>query len=119
MCTGLNLVTKDGKHIFGRSLDVTCSYGESVNIVPRNFEWLNVVDNKTYKTKYACIAMSIVVDNHPFLFDGVNEKGLAGGGLNFLSFAKFSDERRHSNSSAPVLFIFNICMATPHFGCNF
>ena len=92
MCTGLNLVTKNGKHIFGRSLDVTHFYGESVNIVPRNFEWLNIVDNKSYKTKYACIAMSIVVDNHPFLFDGVNEKGLAGGGLNFLSFAKFSDE---------------------------
>lgn len=92
MCTGLNLVTKDGKHFFGRNLDVLSSFKESVNIVPRDFGWLNVVDNKTYKTKYACIGMGIVVDNHPLLFDAVNEKGLAGGGLNFLSFAKFNDK---------------------------
>ena len=92
MCTGLNLVTKNGEHIFGRSLDVICSYGESINIVPRNFNWLNVVDNKSYKTKYAIIGMSIDVNNHPLFFDGTNEKGLAGAGLNFLSFAKFSEE---------------------------
>lgn len=92
MCTGLNLVTKNGEHIFGRSLDVICSYGESINIVPRNFNWLNVVDNKSYQTKYAIIGMSIVVNNHPLFFDGTNEKGLAGAGLNFLSFAKFSEE---------------------------
>ena len=76
MCTGLNLVTENGEHIFGRSLDVICNYTESINIVPRNFKWLNVVDNKSYKTKYAIIGMSIVVNNHPLFFDGTNEKGL-------------------------------------------
>ena len=35
--------------------------------------------------------MGIVVDNHPLLFDAVNEKGLAGGGLNFTHFAKFNE----------------------------
>lgn len=92
MCTGLTLSTKDGKHFFGRNLDVPASYGQAVHIIPRNFNWTNVVTGETLTSKYACIAMAIVVDNHPLLFDGVNEKGLAGGGLNFTHFAKFSDE---------------------------
>ena len=92
MCTGLTLSTKDGKHFFGRNLDVPASYGQAVHIIPRNFNWTNVVTGETLTSKYSCIAMAIVVDNHPLLFDGVNEKGLAGGGLNFTHFAKFSDE---------------------------
>ena len=34
MCTGLCLETKDGKHLFGRNLDVPASYGQSVHIIP-------------------------------------------------------------------------------------
>lgn len=90
MCTGLCLSTKDGKHFFGRNLDVPASYNQSVQIVPKNFKWLNVATQETVTAKYACIAMGIVMDNHPLLFYGVNEKGLAGGGLNFTQFAKFS-----------------------------
>jgi len=92
MCTGLTLSTKDGKHFFGRNLDVPASYGQAVHIIPRNFDWTNVVTGEKLTSKYACISMAIVVDNHPLLFDGVNEKGLAGGGLNFTHFAKFSEE---------------------------
>lgn len=91
MCTGLTLATKDGKHFFGRNLDVPASYGQEVHIIPRKFDWLNVVTGETLTSKYACIGMAIVVDNHPLLFDGMNEKGLAGGGLNFTHFAKFDE----------------------------
>ena len=28
MCTGLSLVTKDNKHLFGRNLDVPATYGQ-------------------------------------------------------------------------------------------
>ncbi len=92
MCTGLTLATKDGKHFFGRNLDVPTTYGQAVHIIPRNFEWLNVVDGHTCQSTYACIGMGIVVENHPLLFDAVNEKGLAGAGLNFTHFAKFKDQ---------------------------
>lgn len=91
MCTGLSLVTKDNKHLFGRNLDVPATYGQQVQIVPRNFNWVNVVNKETYTSKYACIGMGIVVENQPLLFDALNEKGLAGGGLNFTHFAKFND----------------------------
>lgn len=91
MCTGLSLTTKDNKHLFGRNLDVPATYGQSPLIVPRNFEWVNVVDQETHVSKYACIGMGIVADNQALLFDAMNEKGLAGGGLNFTHFAKFKD----------------------------
>lgn len=91
MCTGLSLVTKDNKHLFGRNLDVPATYGQSVHIVPRNYDWINVVNGETLSSKYACIGMGIVVDRHPLLFDACNEKGLAGAGLNFTHFAKFND----------------------------
>jgi choloylglycine hydrolase len=91
MCTGLTLITKDNKHLFGRNLDVPATYGQFPLIVPRNFEWVNVVNEDTYISKYACAGMGIVVDNQPLLFDALNEKGLAGGGLNFTHFAKFND----------------------------
>lgn len=99
MCTGLCLATKDGKHLFGRNLDVPGPYGQSVHIIPRNFEWLNVADQQTYHSKYACIGMGIVSDNHPFIFDAVNEKGLAGAGLNFIAFAHFSDESQEGKTN--------------------
>ena len=34
---------------------------------------------------------SLSATDHPLLFDAVNEKGLAGGGLNFTHFAKFNE----------------------------
>lgn len=92
MCTGLSLVTKDNKHLFGRNLDVPATYGQAVHIVPRNYDWFNIVSDETYTSKYACIGMGIVVDRLPLLFDAVNEKGLAGAGLNFTHFAKFNEK---------------------------
>lgn len=90
MCTALTLSTKDGKHLFGRSLDVTHSYNQKVQVIPRHFPWVNVATQQTHFAKYASIGMGVIIDNHPYLFDGMNEGGLAGAGLLFTSFAKFS-----------------------------
>ena len=47
-----------------------------------------------------CIGMGICEsDNHPFIFDAVNEKGLAGAGLNFIAFAHFSDEPQEGKTN--------------------
>ena len=91
MCTALTLITKDRHHLFGRTLDVTRSYGQSVHIVPRNFNWINMVNQEILTSIYACVGMGIIINNQPCFFDALNEKGLAGAALNFKSYAKFKD----------------------------
>ncbi len=91
MCTGLTLRTKDNLHFFGRNLDVPQTYGQSVKIVPRGYKWMNQAELKEEVSTYGVIGMGLVMNNHPLIFDGVNEKGLAGAGLNFTRYAAFSE----------------------------
>lgn len=91
MCTALTLTSKDGFHFFGRNMDIDYNFNQSVMFVPRNFIWDNHVSGESDKTKYALLGMGMLMDNHPLLADGMNEKGLACTGLNFLGFANYED----------------------------
>lgn len=93
MCTALTLTSKDGYHFFGRNMDIDYNFNQSVMFVPRNFDWRNVVSEETNKTKYAVLGMGTLMNNHPLLADGMNEKGLACAGLNFLGFAHFEEDK--------------------------
>lgn len=92
MCTSVALKTKDGKNLFGRTMDFSVEFNESVRIIPRNFKWINVTDKNVKISKYAFIGMSILTDNHPVFADGVNEKGLTCATLYFPGFAKYEEE---------------------------
>lgn len=89
MCTGLTLKTKDGNHLFGRNMDIEYNFGQHVILVPRQYSWKNVITGEVNKTKYAILGMAAVMDNHPLLADGLNEKGLACAGLNFPGYAYY------------------------------
>lgn len=89
MCTGLTLKTKDGNHLFGRNMDIEYNFGQHVILVPRQYSWKNVVTEEVNKTKYAILGMAAVMDNHPLLADGLNEKGLTCAGLNFPGYAYY------------------------------
>lgn len=91
MCTALTLTSKDGFHFFGRNMDIDYHFDQSVMFVPRNFEWINNVSGESNQTKYALLGMGTLVDNHPLLADGMNERGLACAGLNFVGFAHYED----------------------------
>lgn len=80
MCTALNYNTKN--NYFGRTLDLDCSYGEKVCIIPRNYI-LEFRKKENIKNHYAMIGMSIIVDDTPLYYDATNEHGLAIAGLNF------------------------------------
>ena len=80
--------TKD--FYFGRTLDYEFSYSEEVTITPRNFP-LNFDEMGALENHYAIIGMAHVVDDYPLYFDGVNEKGLAMAGLNFVGYAHYND----------------------------
>ncbi len=80
MCTALSFRTKD--HYFGRNLDLDCSYGEEICIMPRRFP-LAFRQMETLRSHWAIIGMATVVDGIPLFYDGTNEHGLSMAGLNF------------------------------------
>ena len=91
MCTALTLQTEDGYTLFGRNMDLECSFNQAVQLIPRNYAYKNHITNEDCQTKYAILGMSILLgdEKHPTLADGVNEKGLACAGLNFPDYIKY------------------------------
>ena len=83
MCTALTLKDKIGIHLFGRNMDLEYTFGQSVVLAPRNFQYEDKVSGKIKNTKYAVIGMASLNGKHPFFADALNEKGLACAGLNF------------------------------------
>lgn len=92
MCTALTLKSKDGFHFFGRNMDLEYSFNQSVILVPRKYQWENVISKKILPIKYAILGMGVIINNHPLLADGLNEKGLACAGLNFPNYCYHSPE---------------------------
>lgn len=90
MCTGIRFTDEKGNLYFGRNLDWTFSYGESVFVTQRGFTNPKFMDGKL-ATKYAMIGTAIVVDGMALYFDCGNEAGLAIAGLNFPGYAKYEE----------------------------
>ncbi len=102
MCTALNLTTKD--HYFGRTLDLDCSYGEEVCVMPRNFPLeLRCRDNLDHH--YAMIGMATVVAGTPLFYDATNECGLSMAGLNFPGNAYYTPMNACKDNVTPFEFI--------------
>ena len=81
MCTAVTYTTKDT--YFGRTLDYEIAFGQEVLITPRNFSFL-FRHGETIRRHYAMVGMGVNAQGYPLYFDGVNEKGLAMAGLNFV-----------------------------------
>lgn len=113
MCTSLTLKSTDGKNFLARTMDFSFEFNESLNLIPRNFKWYSVADKKEYISKYASLGMSIVVNNHPILADGVNEKGLSCATLYFPGFAHYeknlSEEKENIAPYDFVYFVLSNC----------
>jgi choloylglycine hydrolase len=86
MCTAATYKTKD--FYFGRTLDYEFSYGETVTVSPRNFEF-HFRNVSSIPSHYAIIGMAFVAEGYPLYYDAVNEKGLAMAGLNFVGNAYY------------------------------
>ena len=91
MCTAVCYRKQD--FYFGRTLDYDRSFGEEVVIVPRN---MALVFRKmgTLERHYAIIGMAHVAREYPLFYDGINEKGLAMAGLNFVGYAHYGPYRQ-------------------------
>ena len=102
MCTAATYQTRD--FYFGRTLDYDRSYCEEITVMPRNFP-LTFRDMPTLDSHYAVIGMAHVSDGYPLYFDGVNEKGLAMAGLNFVGYADYREPKQGKENIAHFEFI--------------
>ena len=84
-CTGIRLIAQDGTVVHARTLEFGIDIHSDVLVVPRGYARTGTTpDGKeglTWKTKYASVGLNGV--GLPFLFDGLNEKGLAAGTFYF------------------------------------
>ncbi len=102
MCTALSFKTKD--HYFGRTLDLDCSYGEEVCILPRRFPW-SFREMGELREHYAMIGMATVVEGLPLFYEAANEHGLGMAGLNFPGNAYYAPVAEGKDNIAPFEFL--------------
>ena len=84
-CTGIRLIAQDGTVVHARTLEFAVDLQSNVIMIPRGFRRTgSTPDGATglrWETKYASIGANGV--ELPFIFDGLNEKGLAVGTFYF------------------------------------
>lgn len=102
MCTAITYQTQD--FYFGRTLDLDESYREEVTVTPRNFP-LVFGEPGILEHHHAIIGMATVQDGYPLYYDGVNEKGLAMAGLNFVGYANYGKSLPGKTNVASYAFI--------------
>lgn len=102
MCTA---ISKHGeKHLFGRTLDLEFSYGESAVIAPRKFNFVFLYEEQL-DSHYAVMGTAYVRGGVPLFYDAVNECGLAIAGLNFPGNAVYRERIEGMHNVAPFEFI--------------
>ncbi len=102
MCTAITYKTKD--NYFGRTLDIECSFGETVTITPRKYPFEFRLLGKI-SSHYAIIGMAKVLDDYPLYYEATNEHGLSMAGLNFPNNAHYFKKMHGKDNVAPFEFI--------------
>lgn len=92
MCTSVSVISEDGTHVMGRTMDWYDLYVKSM-YVPRGYQWKSACDNKKYINKYAIVGGGFQDNNYIDLSDGVNECGLMAQKLTFSNGAQLVDDK--------------------------
>lgn len=90
-CTGIQLKTKDGVYVSGRTLEFGIFMDTSVIVVPRGYAFTGQTSEgagKQWKAKYA--STGIIIGDNEVILDGINEKGLSVGNFYFPGYAEYS-----------------------------
>lgn len=90
-CTGIQLTTKDGSVVNGRTVEFGVQIDTSVVLVPRGHSFTGATPaggGLKYAAKYA--AVGTIAYSDVKLLDGVNEAGLAAGAFYFPTFAGYT-----------------------------
>ncbi|MES5928037.1 choloylglycine hydrolase family protein [Bacillus cereus group sp. MG9] len=105
MCTSLTLQTKNGQHLFARTMDFTLDLNQEVIIIPRHYQWNNIT-GEIINTKHATVGMGINHQGRVIMADGVNEAGMTCATLYFPGFATYSKSIDNNKTNlAPFDFV--------------
>lgn len=97
MCTAIMVPGR--KCCFGRNLDLSYHYSESVAITPRKY-LLKFCDGQKTDSHYAIIGIANVINDYPLYYDAMNEKGLYIAALNFPGNAVYQQPRTDKTNVA-------------------
>ena len=90
-CTNIRLIAQDGSVIHARTMEFAIDIHSKILIVPRGYPRVGLTptgqNGMKWTAKYASIGMNGV--GEPYLFDGVNEKGLSAALLYFPAYAGY------------------------------
>ncbi|MET1249482.1 choloylglycine hydrolase family protein [Sporolactobacillus sp. STCC-11] len=100
MCTSLTLQTKDGNHLFGRTMDFTMDLNQSVIVTPRRYKWVNTT-KETITAKQGVVGMGSHQQGKVTLADGLNESGLSCATLYLPGFASYGNEAVRNKTNLP------------------
>ena len=98
MCTALDY--QGHCHYFGRNLDYHQTFGEEIVITPPSFP-LPFRLREAFPRHFAFLGIATVIDGYPLYFDGVNERGIAIAGLNFVGTAHYASPAPEQENIAP------------------
>ena len=109
MCTSIYIKGKNC--YFGRNMDIHYSFNEKVVFIPRNY-CFSFKKEQNIEHHFGICGSGTIIDNYPLLSDGVNEKGLAFAGLNFLGNAEYREYEKNKLNFTPyefVLYLLGVC----------
>lgn len=90
MCTAITLQSGQNETFFGRTMDFSYDIEPHLYVMPQNYPWKNVINQKTFYNKYRFMGIGQQVDDLLGFFDGVNEKGFAAAALYFAGYARYN-----------------------------
>ncbi len=90
MCTSIALPTPDGRHLFGRTLDLDTHFGERITLTPRGRRFC-FDGGSPQPSRYAMLGMAAVADGYPLYAEAMNERGLCVAGLRFAGNAVYAE----------------------------
>lgn len=97
MCTAISI--NEGQGLFGRTLDLECSYGESLVVVGRRFAHEFIYEGKRGES-LAIIGVACMKAGRPLFYDAMNEAGLWVAGLNFVGNAVYHESKSGAHNVA-------------------
>lgn len=109
MCTAISL--HGARHLFGRTLDLERSYGETAVIIPRKFK-RRFLYEKRCGNSFAIMGVAHVAGGVPLLYDAVNECGLYAAGLNFpheAAYTGYRDGMKNLASFEVIPYLLSCC----------